>query len=144
MLTLDQPGEVLTLPDSRGDLTVQVGIMKVSINVSDLMCLETPPPEEKSKGGRYGSLYKAKAQSISISINVQGENLDDALLDVEKYLDDAYMAGLHEVTVIHGRGEGILKEGLRRMMRRNKHVASFRKGNYNEGGDGVTIVTLKE
>ena len=144
VLTLDQPGEVLTLPDSRGDLTVQVGIMKVSINVSDLMCLETPPPEEKSKGGRYGSLYKAKAQSISISINVQGENLDDALLDVEKYLDDAYMAGLHEVTVIHGRGEGILKEGLRRMMRRNKHVASFRKGNYNEGGDGVTIVTLKE
>ena len=144
VLTLDQPGEVLTLPDSRGDLTVQVGIMKVSINVSDLMCLETPPPEEKSRGGRYGSLYKAKAQNISISVNVQGENLDDALMDVEKYLDDAYMAGLHEVTVIHGRGEGILKEGLRRMMRKNKHVASFRKGNYNEGGDGVTIVTLKE
>lgn len=144
VLTLDQPGEVLTLPDSRGDLSVQVGIMKVSINVNDLMCLETPPPEEKSKGGRYGSLYKAKAQNISISVNVQGENLDDALMDVEKYLDDAYMAGLHEVTVIHGRGEGILKEGLRRMMRKNKHVASFRKGNYNEGGDGVTIVTLKE
>ena len=81
---------------------------------------------------------------MSPSINVQGKYLDDAVMDVDKYLDDAYMAGLREVTVIHGRGEGILKEGLRKLFKRHKHVASYRKGGYNEGGDGVTVVTLKD
>lgn len=144
VLTLDQAGEILSLPDSKGDLVVKVGIMKVNINVDDLMFLENDIKKEDKAKGRYGSLYKSKAQSISVSVNVQGENLDDAVMDVDKYLDDAFMAGLKEVTVIHGRGEGILKEGLRKLFRRHKHVASYRKGGYNEGGDGVTIVTLKE
>ncbi len=144
VLTLDQAGEILSLPDSKGDLVVKIGIMKVNINVDDLMFLENDTKKEDKEKGRYGSLYKSKAQSISVSVNVQGENLDDAVMDVDKYLDDAFMAGLKEVTVIHGRGEGILKEGLRKLFRRHKHVASYRKGGYNEGGDGVTIVTLKE
>ncbi len=144
VLTLDQAGEILSLPDSKGDLVVKIGIMKVNINVDDLMFLENDIKKEDKAKGRYGSLYKSKAQSISVSVNVQGENLDDAVMDVDKYLDDAFMAGLKEVTVIHGRGEGILKEGLRKLFRRHKHVASYRKGGYNEGGDGVTIVTLKE
>lgn len=144
VLTLDQPGEILTLPDSKGDLTVKVGIMKVSINVEDLMFMEEEQSKDAGSKSKYGGLYKAKAQNISMSVNVQGENLDDALMDVDKYLDDAYIAGLREVTVIHGRGEGILKEGLRKLFKRHKHVASYRKGGYNEGGDGVTIVTLKE
>lgn len=145
VLTLDQAGEVLSLPDEKGDLTVKIGIMKANINLKDLMVLESEPKEKpQNKGSRYGSLYKAKAQSISVSINVQGKNLDDAEYEVDKYLDDAYMAGLREVTIIHGRGEGILKDGLRQLFRRHKHVASYRKGRYNEGGEGVTIVTLKE
>lgn len=65
-------------------------------------------------------------------------------MDVDKYLDDAYIAGLKEVTIIHGRGEGILKDGLRNLLRRHKHVESYRKGGYNEGGDGVTIVKMRE
>ena len=144
VLTLDQVGEVLSLPDEKGDLTVKMGIMKVNINLKDLMFLEEDGPPKDKKGGKYGSLYRAKAQSISMSVNVQGKYLDDAVMDVDKYLDDAFMAGLREVTVIHGRGEGILKEGLRKLFKRHKHVASYRKGSYNEGGDGVTIVTLKE
>lgn len=144
VLTLDQVGEVLTLPDDKGDLTVKMGIMKVNINLKDLMFLEEEKPQTDKKGGKYGSLYRAKAQNISMSINVQGKYLDDAVMDVDKYLDDAFMAGLKEVTIIHGRGEGILKEGLRKLFKRHKHVASYRKGGYNEGGDGVTIVTLKE
>ncbi len=143
VLSLDQNGEVLSLPDEKGDLLVKVGIMKASLNVDDLMLINDGTKKKKEKSTRYGSLYKSKAQTVSISINVQGENLDDALMDVDKYLDDAYVAGLEEVTVIHGRGEGILKEGIRRMLKTNKHVASFRKGNYNEGGEGVTIVKLK-
>jgi DNA mismatch repair protein MutS2 len=77
------------------------------------------------------------------SINVRGSILDDALMDVDKYLDDAYIAGLKEVTVIHGRGEGILRDGLHQMLKSHKHVSKFRKGAYNEGGDGVTVIQLK-
>ena len=145
VLSLDQNGEIVTLPDKDGNLQVKIGIMKANLNVDDLMLIvdgtqkkKTPKPSSK-----YGALYKAKAQNISITYNCQGQNLEDAMMNVEKYLDDAYVAGLEEVTIIHGRGEGILSSGLRNMMKKQKHVASFRKGNYNEGGDGVTVVKLK-
>lgn len=145
LLTLDQTGEVLTLPDEKGDLMVKVGIMKINVNISDLMMINEKKSGKSKKGGsHYGNLYRAKAMAVSTSVNVVGKNLEDATMEVEKYLDDAYMAGLKEVTVIHGRGQGILKEGLRQLFKRNKLVASFRKGSYNEGGEGVTIVKLKE
>ena len=144
VVTLDQVGEVMTLPDDKGALQVKIGIMKVNINVSDLMLVEEQKNVSGKASSRYGGLYLRKAQTISPTVNVQGENLEDAMMDVDKYLDDAYMAGLKEVTVIHGRGEGILKEGLRRAFKSHKLVASFRKGKYDEGGDGVTVVTLKE
>lgn len=88
-------------------------------------------------------MYKRKAQNISSSIDVRGKNLDDALMDVEKYIDDAFISGLEEVTVIHGRGEGILRKGIHQMLRRHKNVKEFRNGGYYEGGDGATIVRLK-
>ena len=149
LLTLDQNGEILSLPDEKGNLMIQVGIMKMSANLKDLMLIndgtkKKKVPQPKSSSGKYGSMYKEKAMNISVSCNVQGQNLEDACMNVEKYLDDAYRAGLKEVTVIHGRGEGILKDGIRNMLRRNKLVASYRKGGYNEGGEGVTIVKLKE
>lgn len=144
ILTLDQNGEVLTLPDEKGDLTVKVGIMKINVNVSDLMFIIDGTKKKKTRTGGYGNLYRKKAQTISMSVNVQGQNLEDALMNVDKYIDDAYMAGLKEVTVIHGNGTGVLKEGLRRSFKKHKLIASYRKGGYNEGGDGVTIVKLKE
>ncbi|MDD4583667.1 MAG: Smr/MutS family protein, partial [Eubacteriales bacterium] len=102
------------------------------------------PRKDKGKSkSKYGNLYQSKVQAIVPTINVVGKLLDDARIDVDKYLDDAYIAGLKEVTVIHGRGAGILREGLTQMFRSHKHVEKFRKGSYNEGGDGVTIVTLK-
>ncbi len=145
LLTLDQNGEVLSLPDAKGDLLINVGILKINANVQDLMLIRDGSAKKKTpRGTKYGSLYRMKAQNISSSVNVQGKSLDEAMMDVDKYLDDAYMAGLKEVTVIHGLGAGVLRNGLRQAFRRHKHVDSFRKGAYNEGGDGVTIVKLKE
>ena len=144
IVTLDQNGEVLTLPDEKGDLMIQIGMLKANVNISDLMMIhDGESKKKKEKHSRYGTLYKQKAQSISISLNVQGQNLDNAMMDVDKYLDDAFIAGLQKVTIIHGRGEGILKEGLHNMFKTHKHVKKFNRGSYNEGGDGVTIVELK-
>lgn len=188
VMTIGQNGEVLTLPDSKGDLLVQVGIMKINANVKDLMSIEQGKGRSAGSAGKglkrrgpagagfgpaggsssgsaggsgkgsqfgasgagsgsgtgYGALYRSKVMSVPLTINVQGENLDSAVADVDKYLDDAFMAGLEEVTVIHGRGEGILKNGIAQLLRRHKHVDSFRRGAYNEGGDGVTVVRLKK
>ncbi len=143
ILTIGQNGEVISLPDEKGDLTVQVGAMKAGVNIKDLMLIDPPPKVKKKSRTSYGSMYKRKAQNISSSIDVRGKNLDDALMDVEKYIDDAFISGLEEVTVIHGRGEGILRKGIHQMLRRHKNVKEFRNGGYYEGGDGATIVRLK-
>lgn len=143
ILTLNQNGEIVSLPDDKGNLQVQVGIMKIGVKLKDIMLIDQPKLKKKPKTSRYGSLYKQKAQNISTSVDVRGKNLDDAVMDVEKYIDDAFISGLEEVTVIHGRGEGILRKGLHDMFKRHKNIKSFRKGGYNEGGDGVTVVKLK-
>lgn len=146
VLSLGQNGEIVTLPDDKGEVTVQVGILKAKVSLDDIMLIEggaldVNRPRKIKK--TYGSMYKAKTQNVSISIDVRGKSLDDAVMDVDKYLDDATMAGLKEVTIIHGRGEGILRKGLQEMMRGHKHVKRLRKGSFDEGGDGVTVVTLK-
>ena len=143
ILTLDQNGEIISLPDDRGNLQVQVGIMKIGVKLRDIMLIDQPKPKKKPKTSKYGALYKQKAQNISTSVDVRGKNLEDAVMDVEKYIDDAFISGLEEVTIIHGRGEGILRKGLHDMFKRHKNVKSFRKGSYNEGGDGVTVLKLK-
>lgn len=146
VLSLNQKGEIVSLPDDKGELMVQVGILKAKVKLDDIMLIEggaldiNRPKKVKQS---YGSMYRAKAQHVSVSIDVRGKNLDDATMDVDKYLDDATIAGLKEVTVIHGRGEGVLKKGLQDMMTRHKHVRRYRKGSFDEGGDGVTVVTLK-
>ncbi len=140
---LNQNGEVLTSPDDRGELQVRVGSLKINVQLSQLAkIIDGTRKKPAQRTSRYGSLYRAKTQEISAQMDVRGQSLDDAVMTVDKYLDDAWMAGLPEVTVIHGRGEGILREGLTRMFRQHKHVTAFRKGSYHEGGDGVTICTL--
>ena len=145
VLSLGQNGEILSLPDKKGNVAVQVGIMRANLNLNDLVLInDGTQKKKKPKTPKYGELYKRKAMNISATVNVQGKYLDDAVMDVDKYLDDAYVAGLEEVTIIHGRGEGILKTGIRNLLKKNRHVASYRKGNYNEGGEGVTIVKMKK
>ncbi|MGX8774353.1 MAG: endonuclease MutS2 [Bacillota bacterium] len=144
ILTLGQNGEICELPDEKGDLQVQIGAMKIGVNVVDIMLIDKPV--KKAASGRrssYGSMYRQKAQTVSTSIDVRGKNLDDALMDVEKYIDDAFISGLGEVTIIHGRGEGILSKGIRAGLRKNKNIKDYRRGSFDEGGDGVTVVKFK-
>ena len=143
VVTLNQKGNVISLPDEKNELQVQVGLMKINVSLNQVAKIEDGKDKKSGERSRFGNLYQSKVKTVLPTINVVGKVLDDALMDVDKYLDDAYIAGLKEVTVIHGRGAGILREGLSDMFRTHKHVAKSRKGSYNEGGDGVTIVTLK-
>ena len=140
---LDQKGSLLTLPDEKNEVTVLVGAMKLTVNLEHIMKIQEGGGKSQQKKSRYGSLYQGKAMEISPSINVIGKQLSEAEFLVDKYLDDCYMAGLKEVQIIHGRGEGILRSGLAQLMKQHNHVEKYRKGSYHEGGDGVTVVTLK-
>lgn len=153
VLTLDQTGEIIGPPDESGKLQVKVGPMKIYINAEDLMLVRGGPEgvniPKKSKYARITSktdksLYRTKAMNVSASVNVVGKNLDDASAEVSKYLDDCYIGGLKEATIIHGRGAGILQSGIRQMLSGMSIVASYRKGKFDEGGDGVTVVKFKE
>lgn len=144
VLTLGQNGEILETPDEKGEALVQIGIMKTKVHTDDLMLIDGRKSSSGKKRTRYGSLSRRKAQVISTSIDVRGKNLDDAVMDVEKYIDDAFLSGLPEVTIIHGRGEGILSRGIRERLRKHNHVKEYRRGGFDEGGDGVTVVRLKQ
>ncbi|MEI6102192.1 MAG: Smr/MutS family protein, partial [Eubacteriales bacterium] len=86
---------------------------------------------------------KLAQRSVGLSVDLHGQAVDDSQLILDKYLDDAFLSGLTEVTIIHGRGTGVLKNGVRGYLKGHPHVKSFRSGIYGEGGDGVTVVTLK-
>jgi len=114
--------------------------MKVNMHVSNL---ERAKPEKEIKKSGTGKIVKSKSQNVKMEIDVRGQNLEEAMLDVDKYLDDAYIAGLTHITIIHGVGTGVLSAGLKQMLKKHKHAKSFREGAYGEGGAGVTIVELK-
>lgn len=140
VLSLNQTGHVISPEDENGDVQIQVGIMKVNMHVSNL---ERVDAEKEAKKTGAGRIAKMKAQNINTEIDVRGQNLEEAMLEVDKYLDDSYIAGLTHVTIIHGVGTGILSAGLKQMFRKHKHVQKYRQGAYGEGGAGVTIVYLK-
>ena len=145
VLSLGQNGTILSLPDGKGEISVQVGKIKVNAALKNIMLLSqgTKKQPEKLPKTKYASIYKDKARNVSLSINVRGKILEEALAEVDKYIDDAFMAKLEKVTIIHGRGEGILRRGIQEMLSKNKHIKEFRDGHFNEGGNGVTVVSLK-
>ena len=146
VVSLGQKGDVASLPDEKDELLVQIGLMKVKVKLSDIMKLDKNGVQkriETNSSNSYAEMYQQKTMNISQEINVIGKTLEDAMMEVDKYLDDAYMSGLPQVTVIHGRGEGILRNGLKQLFRTHAHVDSYRPGDYHEGGDGVTVVALK-
>ena len=141
VLTLNQVGHILSLPDDSGNLSVQVGIMKVNVHVSTI--IRSNNQENKIVQKKTKNMISNKTKSIKNEIDLRGRTLDEALLDIDKYLDDAYIAGLNEVYIIHGKGTGVLRSGIKDYLKGHKHVRSNRTGKYGEGGDGVTVVELK-
>ena len=99
--------------------------------------------EEERVRGSNKTIMSSKTKDISAEIDLRGKNLDEAFLELDKYLDDAYISGLKQINIIHGKGTGVLRDGIKGYLRSHRHVKSSRLGVYGEGGDGVTIVEIK-
>ena len=150
VLTLGLKGTVSTLPNEKGDLYVQMGILRSLVNIKDLELLKeqdiTGPSLNTASSSRKGSgsrIPTGKAATISPEINLIGMNVDEACSVLDKYLDDAYLSRLPSVRVVHGRGTGALRAGIHKYLKRLKYVKEFHLGEFGEGDSGVTIVTFK-
>jgi len=144
VVSLGTDAQVLTLPDKKGALTVQAGIMKIKTNLDDLTKADSEK-EEKRKQKMITTAFKTdKKTTASLETDVRGMTLDEAILVVDKFIDDSYISGLHEVTVIHGKGTGILRAGISDFLRKHPTVKEYRAGRFGEGETGVTVITLKD
>ena len=141
VITLNQEGTVVSADDKKKEAVVQIGIMKMTLPYKSLQRIKNQQQATVTKKTR--SVIKAKSGRVKGEVDLRGMNLEEATLELEKYLDDATVAGLEQVTVIHGVGTGVLKTGLQDVLKKNKYVKKKRPGGYGEGGVGVTIVTLK-
>lgn len=140
VLSLNLKGTVHTLPNEKGDLYVQMGILRSLVNIQDLVLLEdTPALGNKNKSTGAGKLKMAKSSSISTEINLIGKTTDEAISLLDKYLDDAYLAHIPSVRIVHGKGTGALRKAVHNHLKRLKYVDSFRLGEFGEGDSGVTI-----
>ncbi|MGC4018572.1 MAG: endonuclease MutS2 [Muricomes sp.] len=145
VLSMNLTGTVSSLPDSRGNVTVQMGILRSQVNISDLEIIEEPVSYASKNMQRTskGKLKMSKSLSVSPEINLLGKTVDEAISELDKYLDDAILSHLGTVRVVHGKGTGALRKGIHEYLRRQKHVGSYRLGEFGEGDAGVTIVELK-
>lgn len=147
VLSMNLRGTVSTMPDAKGNLFVQMGILRSQVHLKDLEKLEDElPAYSKGPSSRIsgsGKIKMAKSTSISSEINLLGLTTDEAVVELDKYLDDAYLAHISPVRIVHGKGTGALRKAVHQYLRRQKHVASFRLGEYGEGDAGVTIVEFK-
>ena len=144
IISMNLKGIVNTLPDARGNLFVQCGIMRMQTNINDLVPVKeetiTAPALQRTNTGK---LKMSKSFSVSSEINLLGCTVDEAIAKLDKYLDDAYLAHLPSVRVVHGKGTGALRNAVQSHLKRLKYVKEYRLGEYGEGDAGVTIVTFK-
>ena len=144
VLSMNLKGTVSSHPDSKGYLFVQMGIIRSKVHISDLELVDEPVITNAAlQRTGAGKIRMSKSSSISTEINLLGKTVDEAVAELDKYLDDAYLAHLKTVRIVHGKGTGALRKGVHNYLRRQKHVASFRLGEFGEGDAGVTIVDLK-
>lgn len=144
VLSLNLKGTICGKPDSKGRISVQMGILKSLVNISDLELLDEEvikAPTLKKTGA--GKIKMSKSATISTSLNIIGKTVDEAMPELDKYLDDAYLAHLNQVTIIHGRGTGKLRTAVHNKLKKSRYVKSYRLGTFGEGETGVTVVEFK-
>lgn len=140
IVTLDQKATVLSAPDSKGEVMVQAGVMKLNVKLKDIRLIE----EKKASAPTSGKVGLGAGKQVGLELDVRGMLVDEANIMVDRYLDDAYNAGLSEVNIIHGKGTGALRAGVQAFLKRHPLVKGYRMGSYGEGDAGVTVVTLKK
>ena len=140
IVTLDQKATVLSAPDSKGEVMVQAGVMKLNVKLKDIRLIE----EKKAAAPTSGKVGLGAGKQVGLELDVRGRLVDEANIIVDRYLDDAYNAGLSEVNIIHGKGTGALRAGVQAFLKRHPLVKGYRMGSYGEGDAGVTVVTLKK
>lgn len=145
ILSMGLKGIVSSLPDHKGNLFVQCGIIRSQTNINDIVLMEDEPVTKPSFTPRSGSgsMKMSKSYSISPEINLLGKTVDEALAELDKYLDDAYLSHLSNVRIVHGKGTGALRKAVQGHLKKVKYIDSFRQGEHGEGDAGVTIATFK-
>lgn len=144
VLSMNLTGTVHSLPNAKGDLFVQMGILRSQVNIKDLVLIEDAAPGSKkyAKAGA-GKLKMSKSASVSTEINLIGKTVDEAIALLDKYLDDAYLAHLPSVRIVHGKGTGALRSAVQSHLKRQSYIKSFHLGEFGEGDAGVTIAEFK-
>jgi len=140
IISMDVPATVLERPNAKGMVKLQAGVMKLEVHHADLA---KAPQTKKDDAARSSRMILDTRRQVPMSLDLHGQAVDDALIILDKYLDDAFLAGLNTVTIVHGRGTGTLRKGVQHYLRTHPHVQTLRSGDYDEGGVGATIVTLK-
>ena len=146
VISMNLNGTVHSLPNAKGDLYVQMGILRSLVNINDLILLEEETSPTSKKYGRTGAgkIKMSKSASVSTEINLIGKTTDEAIALLDKYLDDAYLAHIPSVRIVHGKGTGALRNAVQAHLKRLKYVKSFHLGEYGEGDAGVTIAEFKD
>lgn len=144
IIDMNQEATVLKEPDKNGNVRVQAGIIKLDVHITNLRRVEEKKSKELAeKYTKSTRAFESKTKNVSTEVDVRGQTLEEAWVNVEKFLDDCYMAGISPVNIIHGKGTGVLRKGIQEYLRKHRYVTSYRNGKYGEGEDGVTVVELK-
>lgn len=147
ILDLDQEATIIKIPDKNGKARVQAGIIKLDVHVSNLRRIDNDKQHQKEMAEKFVKpavkSFESKTKNASTEVDVRGQYPEEAWMNVEKFLDDCYLAGISPARIVHGKGTGVLKKYVREMIRKHKYVKSWRPGVFGEGDDGVTVVELK-
>lgn len=139
VLSLGQKGNIVEKQDD--NVVVQIGILKMKVALDDVEPVATPKKPQAQPSG--ASVRRSRDEQVRTELDLRGSNVEEAMIEVDRFLDDALMSNLNQVYIIHGKGTGVLRTGIQEFLRRHKHVKSFRIGGFNEGGTGVTVAELK-